>query len=362
MQPHKVLNPRLYQQLLRAFGEVRIANAGQPFVGSVVRSALADKAQRLHVHVTSKGECYQVCCPFCGDGRFRLWIAHRWGTSERGIPVKFAAICYNEQCHVKRPDFYRKMCDMLDEYIAAPKRIAEAAARARIEQMVLPGNCIPFKQLAADHPAVAYLSGRGFDQNALSEDWEVMWRTGGSALGHAYRIIIPIYAMDQKDTRVLVGWQSRYFDVDVHGPKPPSKEIPKYMTSPGLRKSAVLYNGWRAAAGPLAVVGEGPLDAIKAGPYVGVAILGKSASLAQESLLWTGWLARGAPVIVMLDNDANDTASKLKARLGGRGGTVLRVQAPHGKDPGDCTTAEIVAAASAAIAEEAVRMTREIHV
>lgn len=331
-----MLNPRLYEQLKRAFGDVQVAKEGQPFSGFVKKDAITGKHS---IEWTDRGECYRVCCPFCGDRRYRLWFQHRWGTKLQGFEFKGAARCYNEECE-KRPDFYPKVCDLLDGYLTAPKPL-EQPTQVAVTEMAFPGTCVPLNKLPADHFICRYMSERGYDVEELSRDWDVRWRVEGSALADHYRLVLPVYS-GTPSARYLAGWQVRYFDPYLHGPKPPDMYTPKYMTSPGMRKSHILYNGWRLGMYGVVVVCEGPLDVMRVGLH-GVGVLGADLSLKQESLLLDNWTATGAPVLIMLDNDMDEKAEKFAVRLRARGCTALRVKAPGGKDPGDCTRETLAA-------------------
>jgi len=338
-----MLNKRLYNQLESAFGEVRITNENRPFVGHLYRDALNPKGG-LRVRVEDKGESYAVCCPFCGDQRFRLYFGHRWGTKLKGTPIRYAAVCFNEECHM-RPDFYGRVTDMLDGYLKADKPIEDAKQTAAPAALSMPGDCIPVSELPSDHFAVQYLLERDYDITELADVWGISWRLSGSALADHYRLIIPIYA-GTPENAYLAGWQARY--LTPQGSKPSSKHIPKYMTSPGLRKSQLLYNGWRMSQSSVAVVTEGPFDAIRCG-LGGVAVLGFDASRRQEQLLVQNWADNTSPVVVMLDNDMEDKAQNLVMRLQSQGCAAVRARAPEGKDPGDCTVAQLIEVVSKAL-------------
>jgi hypothetical protein len=344
-----VINTRLYEQLKRAFGSVRVANEGVPFAGHVQRSAIATPGRKYHVRTDVKGECYCVCCPFCGDRRYRLWFAHRWGTKFKGYDIKGAAICFNEECH-RRPDFYKKVCGMLDGYISAPKPLEEVRAR-ELAAMALPGTCVPLDALPDGHYARRYVESRGYSVREMSEYWGIVFREEGSALADHYRLVIPVYG-GSPSARILLGWQARYLEPNGNS-TPPDKYTPRYMSSPGMRKSRLLFNGWRMPD-KLVIVCEGPFDAMRVGPC-GVAILGSDISIQQESMLLANWEAHGAPVAVMLDNDMDEKAERVAARLRQRGCMAVRVRAPGGKDPGDCGRRELlesVAAAFVAVREK----------
>ena len=79
-----VLNLTLYNALVRRFGHVRVGMSGveinwsEPFVPPLSRS------ERLVRTVYSRGEHYQVNCPYCGDTRFRLYFGYWFGARDPG--------------------------------------------------------------------------------------------------------------------------------------------------------------------------------------------------------------------------------------------------------------------------------------
>ncbi len=68
----KLLNPDLYRRLHNCWGSVRVSDHGE-------RMDISVGQPRRDRVVRSWGEGYHVCCPFCRDRDFRLWISHRWG-------------------------------------------------------------------------------------------------------------------------------------------------------------------------------------------------------------------------------------------------------------------------------------------
>lgn len=162
-----------------------------------------------------------------------------------------------------------------------------------------PGRLVPFNDLADIHPAVAYLAGRGHDiaeirdlepGMALHYCTKGIPIAGGNTSG---RIIFPIY-MDG----VLKGWQARRVERitgeggdavkhvwnDEGWQEVPwskrrnawaDKDIPKYLTCPGMARGDVLYGYDQAKKGrtsdnKLVVIAEGPLDQLMVGyPCVG---------------------------------------------------------------------------------------------
>jgi hypothetical protein len=338
-----MLNKPLYDTLVRVFKSVQVANEGVPFEGMLRKPATASGYRGYKAYTVTKGETYRVCCPFCKDTRHRLWIGHRWGTKFRGERITHAECCYNENCHETK-DFYVKLCDYMAGYTPPPMRsdIVSHADAAEVKTMELPGVCVPINTLRQDHAAATYLKERKYDIDELATQWGVVWRTRGSALHTTYRLVIPVYDVDPATPR-LVGWQVRYFDTRTGCAAPTDKHIPKYMTAPGFRKARALFNGQRAFQQPYVVICEGPFDAMRVGANA-VALLGAVASNTQVDMLVAACASSQKPIAVMLDNDMDETADELVDKLKTRGCLAFRAKAPHDKDPGDCTRAELHAA------------------
>jgi len=115
------------------------------------------------------------------------------------------------------------------------------------------------------------------------------------------RIIAPVVSGG-----VLVGWQGRLA-------RPTVKGDLKYMTSPNLAKSRVLYNLDQALFQPYAVVVEGFFDVWRVGEK-GVCPFGHDLSAAQLLQLQTVYGQSGG-CLIMLDSDSNAIAYKLACKL-----------------------------------------------
>src|SRR4249920_1968854 len=95
------LNPRLYRLLQDNFGTVKIASPGEAMIAQSVREPVSDRPM---LAITHSGEYYRLCCPYCNDTRYRLYVNHMYGQKDRfGRRMKFLAVCYNETaCMAKR--------------------------------------------------------------------------------------------------------------------------------------------------------------------------------------------------------------------------------------------------------------------
>ena len=204
----------------------------------------------------------------------------------------------------------------------------------------------PIHELPPNHPAVAYLLGRGFDPNRLWESWRVGYCDCGRDVAPVVRrrIVIPIFDIGSSTasaglSQILAGWLARAI-----GP-----EEPKYLFCRGMKKSRLLYGlPWAVGSTDPVFVVEGPADCWRIGSGA-VALVGKTLSSCQQSLLVDRF--PGHPIVVFLDADAREEAAQLcrslrPARVGGAGDNrvVCAALPPGRKDPGDCTSQEIAAA------------------
>lgn len=337
----RVLNPALYEALQREFGEVRIVDGGAAMRARHVRLP----GGHVRLSVDSSGEYYKVSCFACNDTRFRLWINHRWGVRDpvTGRRHRWAAHCFNEDCMSReknRIELVRRTTGYLriageGRVVVRPGRV-EDCGRPR----PLPDDFVRLDALEPGHPARRYVKGRGFAPARIGERWGVGFSADGPFPGRGTgRLVIPICRVTDGTAEVW-GWQARTLG--------DFETLPKYFSSPGLKKSALLYGAERGLPGtePVAVC-EGPVDVWRFGTNA-VAVFGKHASGEQVRHLCR--LAAGRPLVVALDGDARDEAEELAARLReARRTSLLRPDAapvslltmPHGQDPADLAREEL---------------------
>jgi hypothetical protein len=287
-------------------------------------------------------------CPFCGDTRKRLYVNHLWNTIDKvsDEPMKHLATCFNEGCLAEK---YASFEDLVIGFKNQGVRDALRAANFATHRIVdgsegvacatLPGDVQRLMALSRKHPAVRYLTDRGYDVEELTTVWDVGVVVDALPAFKAMqgRVFIPVFLRGER-----VGWQGRWpaDDWKQHG-------VQKYYNLTGFRKSKVLYNHDAASLSRHVVVVEGVSDVWAVGPS-GVALLGKSVSPAQEELLGA-WAKRGALLVLMLDPGAWTTEPKnreaaaakrddLLSRLGRTfDKRVVEVELPAGRDPGSLT-------------------------
>jgi hypothetical protein len=310
------LNPLLWQRLSAAFGEVKISNEGQVY-------QQADDGTPL-----ASGEQYRVCCPYCGDTKFHLYVAYTYG-QRRGRGVCRRACCFRRDCLAEPAwalDFQQRLDDPRLPLADAPLQPAASAASVPVTPTPpqLPGWCVRLDALPDDHPACAYLASRQFDHKALARTYGVGYCLQSL---HAYcqgRLIIPIW-----QEGALAGYQARVL---------PGQTGPKYYSAAGMPKSRLLYNLDQARQYATIVVVEGPTDAWRVGPMA-VATFGASASRWQLDCL--AQLSLRAQIIWLYDADAAGRRGTEKARQRWRAPVgslpVVWAQLPQG-DPGSWPT------------------------
>lgn len=288
-----MLNESLYQALMKRFGEVKVANEGEE------REVL--KIGPDQYEASNAGEQYRVCCPYCGDTRFRLYISYKWNTVDpENVPNKHLAHCFNEECDLEC------LRDELQSYLLeAPVIGRDPSARYRpapllFEEVPFPGLTVSIRDLSKGHECILYLKDRGFDPEEIAHFYNVHFcvEAEGDENGHIpgtkwsascckNRLIIPVYRMGK-----LIGWQARALN---------NFSKPKYYTMPGMKKNFVIYNGDLCRHYDFGVIVEGVTDVWKVGPCAG-AIFGHSISTHQLNLIYAFWQQKGG-MCLLLDPD-----------------------------------------------------------
>lgn len=341
----KPINRTLYEALQSAFGAVKIANPGEG-IKAVIRTDAITGRRRLDRGRTVFGEYYQVCCPWCGDQRHRLWVNHAYGSIIDGVKLSRQIKCYNENCE-QEPGFWEWFDAQLSPYTrdARPLRAASVPV-TEVQPKVIgyPQNTTTLDMLYDEHPARVYIRDiRKFDPDVLARSWSVSWC---DSLEPYYRIpnriLIPSYSTTKDSGIKLVGWQARYLNPFPLSDVPPDKDTKKYINVSGFRKSQHLFNAWRVEKAPLVVVTEGPFDAMRVGPELGIALFGKKASENQKRTIWDLWGSRQCPIVVLLDPDAQEDSDNLYAEFSRYTKNIHRITLPDGKDAADMQQHELL--------------------
>lgn len=367
----KPLNPLLFRSLEAAFGHVQVSNPGVS-IQFHYRPDWIFRKGRLRAEVVEHGETYRVNCPFCSDTRRRLYVPYHWGVKEKrtGDDMLHLPRCFNEGCLARR-DAQEELLDMVypprGHRRSTAAQLVEPAPRkdSAATRVVMP-NGKPLADLPDEHKALEYLRGRKFDPERLAKQWGVYYcssnRKDRGVTNRPHfcdeRIVYPIMAPAVfaagsrnagKAAVRLAGWQARSLMVN------DNKDVPKYLTSCGTKKSELLY-GLPAAMkteGPIVIV-EGVTDVWRLRTNA-VAMFGKSISSAQCRLIAPHFTGR--PIVILLDRDAASDARTVcekvhRTRLAaGDNATVVVAKLPCGRsDPGECTFKEAWEAVKRALA------------
>lgn len=256
-----MLNRPLYLTMLKNFGQVRITNEN---IERVEERAPGGKSL---VHI--KGEHYNVCCPLCGEDRYRLSASYKWLSVKPMTTTRVTHLvhCYNEECQAWKPEFWEKLLPDLEaaglgllDGMAPPDKQAMAPKINRATR--LPLGMIPIDDLSPDHEAMLFLRKQyNLPPNYLARAYGACWVPEADPIFEQAkrRIVFPIYQQGK-----VYSWQGRSIE-----PNPDKK----WYMPPGFVKC--FYNADRVAPHETPVIAEGITSAIACGPR-GLAIFGKS--------------------------------------------------------------------------------------
>jgi 5S rRNA maturation endonuclease (ribonuclease M5) len=339
-----MLNENLYELLETTFGRgcVKVISEDTEMHCRYIPVASQDnKSRGKHkLQISYGGEEYLVNCPFCSDTRYRCYINHRWGVYDQQTKTRNLWLwnCFNEGCQTE----YENQKELFDNvYQGRPqgnKTVQEFKGKPRKKRkMEWPGDMWMFTDMLTKEPthkALEYVRDRMYDPEKLAKHFNVGY-CGFSRMSNAHdRIIAPVYLNGK-----LEGWQARLIG------DPASKEIPKWWTSPGMRRSSVLYNYDNAIKHHTKVIVEGPGDVWGFG-LSAVGIFGKAMTRDQIQLLADASKEDTAVVILLDPDQASDEKQKGKIHhieklyhqlsdVSKFRGKVLKAYLPSGYDPGD---------------------------
>jgi hypothetical protein len=322
----KPLNARLFKQLERLFGHVRISNQGQAMISSYKKDFFSGRDQ---LQVEYPGEYYQVCCPRCSDTRFRLYINHCWGhRDERGRRNLWLAICYNEGCyseHESRMELWEALTEV--DSALDRGRIFTGTIVAEEDRCVeLPGPCTPLHELPESHRANKYLASRFYNPELLSKFYGVCYCNDSHYYMARQRIVVPIHLAGK-----LRGFQARHVgDLDWKKDGAP----PKWWTGPGTQRGQLLYNIDKAVGYETGVIVEGPGDVWGFGPMA-CALFGSTMTQQQQRMFAARFADHSAVVLLDPEEMEEDSTQLLISNLRKQiTGGVAAVTLPAGSDPG----------------------------
>jgi hypothetical protein len=325
-----VLNSVLYRKLVRHFGEVKVKERGEEMVFTSFNHA----SGRSRLAISHAGETYWVCCPFCGDRRFRLGIGYQYGQrDDLGRHMTFLACCFNETAcmsdRANQADFYDTLSANTSLTKATLRKGIVVPEDARIAP--LPGATIRIDKLDERHRARLYLKSRGFDPDKLGRVYKVAYCPKSHWSLASDRIIIPVIQSGK-----LRGWQARYIgEINKNTDSSKRKPPPKYFTMPGMKKSRLLYNLDQARQYRTGVIVEGASDVWSVGPMA-VCTFGCCMSSEQRKLFLVAFRKRTA--VLLYDPEALEEAQVVKVIEDFKEvmpGRFAVVKLPDNYDPGD---------------------------
>jgi hypothetical protein len=282
--------------------------------------------------INEPGEYYAVCCPYCGDTRFRLYINHMFGVRDdrSGDSRLHLAHCFNESC-IDNREAQLRLKSLLETNLGSLTRCTirqgEVKVMEEAERALPPGEIIPLENISPDHVAVRYLRSRRFDLDYLSKFYKVGWCEKSMYSLARKRIYIPLFWEGR-----LRGWQARY-PGEINWKKKGAP--PKYFTMPGTPRRKLIYNFSRALNYETGVLVEGVTDVWRFGAMA-MATLGDTTTQDQLASLLSGF--RSASLVLLYDPEAveKDSTKELIAKLQAANlyGGVAVVKLPEGTDPG----------------------------
>jgi hypothetical protein len=373
-----MLNDDLYNRLLKAidkglFGgnRIKVTNANVKMSGHSIPDP--SNPARKKFQITEWGETYQVCCPWCGDTRHRLYISHMFNEYDADTKTKNKHLikCFNEDCQ-QDSEFIEYVINSLSTISVmlntTNKPKLHNIIQGAIKKIELPVGIVDVASLPLHHRACAYLLSRGHDPHKVANAFDLRWYEGNGTTPGSSRIIVPMY-----NSTGLYAWQGRYVTYagsgdctglhlcanvmcgqTIHSDDAKSVKcsmcntdlapirLVKWYTAPGSKIGDNLYNYNQAKHYPYVIITEGPADVWRvgnpqesdaAGPAV--AVSNKKLTTNQTKLL-DHWINFNGACFLLFDGDAKESTysqlNKLRTLFGNR---VVAVDLPDDKDPGD---------------------------
>ena len=306
-----MLNTLLYDALSRVFDSVKVANEDQ--TADIAVENMGDFGLRWTMSDdVSHGEQYVVTCPFCEDHKGHLYISYTSYASPvvNGItlpPGPLIAFCHRRKCLKDNAENWKTLDRIIRSGMAlvgdgmqTSQTLSDAIVcdGAGVEELYsleamkreLPDFTLCTENMSdvvAEYLARRRVSARDMYLFRLGHCPIKTPRTGRPIDRGADMIVFPVI-----QNGFLKGYQARCPDSQL-----PEDGI-RYYTDPGMHKNQVVLNIDNARMCGMAVVCEGPFDAISVG-MPGVATFGYYLSQKQSTILTSGLSA----VIFLPDTD-----------------------------------------------------------
>lgn len=322
------LNPWLYRCLRERYGEVRIDKPGEKIKEIFERDMGRGGSLEWKKKIDNWGETYRICCPKCGDTRFRCYINHLWGhrDEDSGWLRLELVYCFNDDsCWTaeSRELLFQRLSMLGYALEDAQVKPGREPVQAKIDW---PGEMIKVSTLPSSHAAKRYLTDRLLVPERLERHYGVSYCQHSRMEFASDRLIIPFWDRDNE----LIGWQARYIGELPWKDKTRSRGLPpKYWSCPRMQRRRMLMNHENARHYDAVVLVEGPFDVFGVGPMA-VASLGKSLSPPQRELL----VRMRRPVLIALDPEETEQSARVADELKADGVKVAHMRLPQGRDPG----------------------------
>lgn len=354
-----MLNDALYKALHAVFGEApRVVNEGEQAQVEYpipVLSFLDEAVTQIPASKVHRGEQYCVCCPFCGDKRYRLYFSYLWDTVINTSGGQYHCSenlvrCFNEDCQRvasnKSMILTQLRSALADKNLLSNTQVASADTESRgsLENHVpLPDNLRSINDpLVPSYVRDYWVGERGFDADTL-EHYGVRFTylnypiKAGAPICQQMVTIIPVvqegkYWFYQIRLIPIGGKTSQGYERDQLG-----MPLPKYIIPHGSRKGWSLYNIDNACNYSTVYIVEGVSDVWRVGDAA-VARFGKTLSRAQTILLKERLFGKRLVIVPDMDDDqAFDEALRQSTMLKNTGvfSDVVLSVLDRGVDPGD---------------------------
>lgn len=360
-----ILNPLLYERLQEVFGEVRVSSEGD--LGTLIPPDVLDRHARggnnrkkIYASPGDWGEVYHVCCPACGDRRFRLYICYMSHTKARigkamcHIPWVFD--CKNEHCRPELQEYFTRVFQ--DMAVQDLQKMTPATLKGPPKESItgllslkvtVPKPLINLQDSQVLPSALDYLVSRGFDPLELSTKWGCKYIPEGASWKSQDGTKERFFREHQLfcpgiEGRRLLGWQTRILRV-------PHPKEPKYSFMPGGVR--YLYNLDNALKYKDVMIVEGFTDVWWAGDD-SFAMMGHTLTDRQRFCIRTVWGMWGRGVFMVeksADGSVETSVGKQVRRLVAAGAFPDGVALVHldGRDPQEHPKDELRALFGAAL-------------
>lgn len=280
--------------------------------------------QDTNHHLNAHYEQGWFKCQRCGESGTTDWLLGKW----KGSP--------------KPKEAWKEYKSSQENQKVDPALLARS--RGLEATRVKPGICIPLQELKRSEPAWQYLLAEGFSQPKLLELAETygihVCVQGRQFTSKPENTTTGRLIFEIREGRTLFGWQARWLPAQwppTEDDRRMSARVQKYLISPGLKKSHILYNWTIAQKYDMWVVVEGIKKVWKTGPFALATFgVGNNPSPPEEcsaeayNEFWSVRLKRGnRPVVLLYDKGAWKQARLHAAQLAEMGVEAIPAALPE---------------------------------